>query len=144
MHLVTRGVDAHGSRPTEGVDAIAHMGRVLCAIEAHSVELSRRPPHALLGTASVHASLIRGGRELSTYPDVCELDLERRTRPGETRHGILREMAQILEALGRDPQFEAELDLSAYSAPHSRYPSKTHSPKASKRPSSAREAHAAS
>ncbi len=103
MHLVTRGVAAHGSRPTEGVDAIAHMGRVLGAIEAHSVELSRRPPHALLGTASVHASLIRGGRELSTYPDVCELDLERRTRPGETRHGILREMAQILEALGRDP-----------------------------------------
>ena len=114
MHLVTRGVAAHGSRPAEGVDAIAHMGRVLGAIEAHSVELSRCPPHALLGTASVHASLIRGGRELSTYPDVCELDLERRTRPGETRHGILREMAQILEALGRDPQFEAELDLSLF------------------------------
>ncbi|GMR22029.1 MAG: ArgE/DapE family deacylase [Acidobacteriota bacterium] len=114
IHLVTRGVAAHGSRPAEGVDAIAHMGRVLGAVEAHSAELSCRPPHPLLGAASVHASLIRGGRELSSYPNVCELDLERRTLPGETRHDILREMEQILKALGRDPQFEAELDLSLF------------------------------
>ena len=114
MHLVTRGVAAHGSRPAEGVDAITHMGRVLGAVEAHGVDLSRRPPHPLLGAASVHASLIRGGRELSSYPDVCELDVERRTLPGETRHSVLREMGQILEALGRDPRFEAELDLSLF------------------------------
>jgi len=114
IHLLTRGVAAHGSRPAEGVDAIAHMGRVLGAIEAHGVELSRRPSHPLLGAASVHASLIRGGRELSSYPDVCELDLERRTVPGETRQDILREMEPILKALGRDPQFEAELDLSLF------------------------------
>lgn len=114
IRLVTRGVAAHGSRPAEGVDAIAHMGRVLAAVETHGVELSRRPPHPLLGAASLHASLIRGGRELSSYPDICELDLERRTLPGETRHGILRETEQILEALGRDPQFKAELDLSLF------------------------------
>lgn len=114
IRLVTRGVAAHGSRPAEGVDAIAHMGRVLAAVETHGVELSRRPPHPLLGAASLHASLIRGGRELSSYPDICELDLERRTLPGETRHGILRETKQILEALGRDPQFKAELDLSLF------------------------------
>ena len=114
IRILTRGVAAHGSRPAEGVDAIAHMGRVLGAIEAHGVELSRRPPHPLLGAASAHASLIRGGRELSSYPDVCELDLERRTLPGETRHDILSEMGQIVEALARDPQFEAELDLSLF------------------------------
>jgi len=114
IHFVTRGVAAHGSRPAEGVDAIAHMGRVLGAVEAHGVELSRRPAHPLLGAASIHASLIRGGRELSSYPDRCQLDLERRTLPGETRHGILREIEPIVEALSRDPQFKAELDLSLF------------------------------
>jgi acetylornithine deacetylase len=114
MHLVTRGVAAHGSRPADGVDAIAHMGRVLGAVEALGVDLSRRASHALLGEASIHASLIKGGRELSSYPDACELDIERRTLPGETRHGVVREMEQILEALGRDPQFEAELELTLY------------------------------
>ena len=32
-HVTTRGVAAHGSRPRARVDAIAHMGRVLAAIE---------------------------------------------------------------------------------------------------------------
>ena len=40
-------------------------------------------PHPLLGRGSVHASLIAGGEELSTYPSRCVLSLERRTLPGE-------------------------------------------------------------
>lgn len=114
LHIATRGVAAHGSRPDEGVDAIAHMGRVLAAVEAHGSELSRRPPHPLLGTGSVHASLIRGGRELSTYPDRCELDVERRTLPGETRHGVLREVESLMENLRRDPRFDAALETTLY------------------------------
>ena len=110
-HVTTHGVAAHGSRPREGVDAIAHMGRVLAAVEAYGVELSRRTPHALLGEASVHASLIRGGRELSSYPNTCELDIERRTLPGESRHSVRRELEPIMEALARDPQFQAEMAL---------------------------------
>ena len=113
-HVTTSGVAAHGSRPREGVDAIAHMGRVLSAIEAYGVQLSRKTPHALLGEASIHASLIRGGRELSSYPDVCELDIERRTLPGESRHSVRRELEPILEALARDPRFQAEMELSFF------------------------------
>ena len=50
----------------------------------------RRPapdaaPHPTLGTGSLHASLITGGQELSSYPASCRLDVERRTIPGETR-----------------------------------------------------------
>jgi acetylornithine deacetylase len=40
-------------------------------------------PHPLLGRGSVHASLISGGEELSTYPSRCVVSLERRTLPGE-------------------------------------------------------------
>lgn len=116
LKIATRGVAAHGSRPAEGVDSIAHMGRVLAAVEAHGVELAHRPHHNLLGEASIHASLIRGGRELSSYPDRCELDIERRTLPGETLHGVVREMEQLLETLSHDPRFKAELELSLYRA----------------------------
>jgi acetylornithine deacetylase len=38
------------------------MGRVLGRLEALDHELQARPPHALVGTASLHASLIAGGR----------------------------------------------------------------------------------
>jgi acetylornithine deacetylase len=60
--ITTRGRAAHGSQPESGIDAIAHMGRVLNRIEALEAELRRRTPHPLLGHGSLHASLISGGR----------------------------------------------------------------------------------
>src|SRR5262245_15920630 len=60
-----RGKAAHGSRPADGEDAILRLGRVLTRLEALDAELQARPPHPLLGTASLHASIVSGGRELS-------------------------------------------------------------------------------
>ena len=98
----TRGRAAHGSRPREGRDAIVRMGRVLHGLEALDRRLQSGTPHPLLGTASLHASLISGGRELSSYPDGCALDVERRTLPGEPDDVALVEAEAILDALRRD------------------------------------------
>ena len=104
------GVAAHGSQPDEGVDAIVHAGRVLGGIEALSADLAARPAHPLLGHGSLHASLIEGGRELSTYPDRCVMQLERRTLPGESREVVEAELQAILDRLAAaDPQFRATL-----------------------------------
>src|SRR5215510_13393071 len=61
------GRAAHGSRPAEGQDAILRLGRVLAWLEALDRNLQQRPPHQLMGTASLHASFIEGGHELSSY-----------------------------------------------------------------------------
>src|SRR4051812_24031274 len=76
--IVVGGRAAHGSRAQDGGDAIARMGHVLVALEQMSDELAARDGHPLLGPGSIHASIIDGGRELSTYPDSCRLQLERR------------------------------------------------------------------
>jgi acetylornithine deacetylase len=52
--------------------------------------------HPLLGRGSVHASLISGGTELSTYPGECVLALERRTLPGETQESVEAEITGLL------------------------------------------------
>jgi acetylornithine deacetylase len=58
--------------------------------------------------ASLHASLIHGGRELSSYPDRCHLQMERRTIPGEEPGCAGREVASILSRLeAADPEFRA-------------------------------------
>ena len=63
-----------------------------------------------MGTASLHASLIDGGRELSSYPDRCTLKLERRTIPGETDAIVAGELQALLDALrGEDAGFDAAL-----------------------------------
>ena len=66
--IETFGEAAHGSRLNAGVDAIAKMGRVLVGLEELDRALRAKPKHPLVETASIHASLIEGGIELSTYP----------------------------------------------------------------------------
>jgi acetylornithine deacetylase len=88
------------------------MGRVLTQLEALDRQLQLRPAHARLGAASLHASIISGGREWSSYPDACRLDVERRTLPGETAADAEAEVRAILERLrSEDPAFDASSRL---------------------------------
>ncbi|MFT4040755.1 MAG: M20/M25/M40 family metallo-hydrolase [Thermomicrobiales bacterium] len=108
IEVETTGVAAHGSLPDVGVDAIAMMGPVLSGIAALNKTLRRGAAHPLLQTGSVHASLISGGQELSSYPQRCVVGIERRTIPGETLAHVEGEIAAILaDAAARDPRFTA-------------------------------------
>lgn len=97
IDVTTRGVAAHGSRPDLGIDAITAMAPVLRNVDALAVALANGPKDPVLGTGSVHASLISGGREISTYPDSCLLQIERRTVPGEDDATLERECARLVE-----------------------------------------------
>jgi acetylornithine deacetylase/succinyl-diaminopimelate desuccinylase family protein len=108
IEIETEGRAAHGSRPREGRDAIRLMGRVLDGLDRLDRELQAGAPHPLVGTASLHASLIEGGRELSSYPDRCHLQMERRTIPGEAPGAGGREVEALLARLRQeDPDFKA-------------------------------------
>jgi acetylornithine deacetylase len=118
LEVETQGVAAHGSRPHLGVDAIVKMGRVLAGLEELDQRLRANPMHPLLGSGSVHASLIHGGHEVSTIPAECVLTLERRTLPGETPEMVEAELQAILDsAQASDPSFRAVLRRGLYRAP---------------------------
>jgi acetylornithine deacetylase len=108
VEVTTEGIAAHGSRPADGRDAILRMGRVLSRLEKLDRDLQSAPAHPVHGTGSLHASLIIGGRELSTYPDQCTLDVERRTIDGESSQCAFKEVEAILDQLRKeDPEFKA-------------------------------------
>ena len=110
--LETHGRAAHGSRPRDGRDAILRMGRALSRLELLDRRLQQGPSHPLLGSASLHASLIEGGHELSSYPARAALQYERRTLPGEPSDIARVEAEAFLAELRReDPEFEAEARL---------------------------------
>jgi acetylornithine deacetylase len=112
VEIETRGRAAHGSRPADGRDAILRMGRVLNRLEAIDRQLQAQPAHPLLGNASLHASIIAGGTEWSSYPDRCVLHMERRTLPAEAADAALQESEAVLERLRReDWEFEATTRL---------------------------------
>jgi acetylornithine deacetylase len=108
IEVEVTGVAAHGSRPHLGVDAIVKTGPILTALGELDGGLGERT-HPLLGRGSVHASVIEGGVELSSYPARCVVGLERRTLPGESGADIEREIEQLLERCrAADPALQAE------------------------------------
>jgi acetylornithine deacetylase len=118
LEIEVHGRAAHGSRPHLGIDAIAKMGRVLVGIEELDRRLRADPTHAYVGSGSVHASLIEGGQEFSSYPARCVLQAERRTIPGETVVMVERELRDVVDAAGSgDDQFSADLRVLASREP---------------------------
>lgn len=110
LQVETTGVAAHGSRPELGIDAIAKMGHVLVGLEKLDRDLRANPTHKLLKSGSLHASLIRGGQELSSYPERCLVDIERRTIPGETPELVQAQIQAILDQIAAvDPAFKASV-----------------------------------
>lgn len=124
LEIVTHGRAAHGSRPKEGRDAIVDMARVLLALEAKDKELQSRAPSEHQGTASLHASIISGGRELSVYPDRCVLQMERRTVSGEDDRVVVSEVGALLAVLrAADDGFRGDVRLMTSRPPYRLSPS---------------------
>jgi acetylornithine deacetylase len=113
FEIETEGVAAHGSRPELGVDAIAKMGHVLVALEALDRSLQAGRRHPLVGPGSLHASLIEGGQEFSSYPARCLLTGERRTIPAETREQVELE----LRGIAGDATVRLGVDREPFAAP---------------------------
>jgi len=106
------GNAVHGSNYTQGIDAIAMMGRFLARVDALNEGYAKEAPHPLCGRKSIHASLVSGGKELSTYPDYCRAEFERRTLPKEDPAGIVDEFNTIIAGLrAEDPRFNAKVTL---------------------------------
>jgi acetylornithine deacetylase len=117
IQIDVAGKAAHGSRPAEGEDAILRLGRVLARLEALDRDLQRRPPHPLVGTGSLHASLVTGGREWSSYPDAAMLQMERRTLPGEPATAGIDEVNRICRELASEDSTFRVNALQKFSRP---------------------------
>jgi acetylornithine deacetylase/succinyl-diaminopimelate desuccinylase-like protein len=116
LEVETAGVAAHGSRADLGVDAIALMAPVLVRVKDLENTLRVGARHPLLGTGSIHASLIEGGQEMSTYPSRCVLKIERRTIPGESGKDEIEGARVVLERPPSEVRSDHPLALAVASA----------------------------
>ncbi|KAJ5633676.1 hypothetical protein N7528_001518 [Penicillium herquei] len=112
------GVAAHGSNPAAGQDAIMHAGWFLRALEQYQMEL---PVDDLLGQASLHCGLIRGGEEPSSYPGKCTITIEFRTIPAQTEASVLEDICALLcKVTEENPRFKYDQPRIAMSRPPSK------------------------
>lgn len=118
IDVAFRGRAAHGSRYDIGVDAITHAGLVLAELEKLERIREHGKRHSLLGRGSLHASMIRGGVGMSTYPEECVLSIERRTLPGETADTAMKEIENACAAVrARDPRLDARITRTTSQLP---------------------------
>jgi len=108
--IVTKGRAAHGSRWDLGISAIDKMAKIIVALERFDQRELRQKVHPLVGPASQHCSLIRGGSGLSTYPEECTLQIERRTLPGETPKQVLEEWNDVIRSTGEQAEVRLVLE----------------------------------
>ncbi len=112
------GRAAHGSMPEKGIDAIMKAGKVLAILDGFDWAVLSGRTHPLLGNPSLHASLIQGGTEWSTYPDYCKIQLERRTIPNELPEDIDEEYRYLLKKIAE----EDRLFVASYRRDYYRQP----------------------
>ncbi|MFG0261174.1 MAG: M20 family metallopeptidase, partial [Novipirellula sp. JB048] len=99
--IETRGKAAHSAKPHLGVNAIEHMAHVIAAIERDTRELAAQT-HPLLGPATCNIGVIRGGVQVNFVPDRCEIEIDRRLLPGETREGVLAHYQQLVDSVAAE------------------------------------------
>ena len=95
----TFGKAVHSSTPEKGHNAIEDMGRVINVLANHDKSLLSRRPHPTCGHGRFSMGVIRGGTFVCTVPDICELEVDRRTLPGETAEMIRAEYKELLDGL---------------------------------------------
>src|SRR5688572_26185995 len=100
LKLVTRGRAAHGARPELGDNAVHQMARVIDLLETKYQAQLRKRRHSILGSPSINVGAVRGGSQPNIVPDRCEIDIDRRTIPGEKDAAVQREIVDFIRCAG--------------------------------------------
>ena len=105
----TKGVAAHSSKPENGKSAISAMAKLLLGFEReYCAKLNQS--HPLTGDAVCSINTISGGVAVNIIPDLCEVELDRRTLPGEDSQVVLQEIADTFRAIAAtDPSIDFEM-----------------------------------
>jgi acetylornithine deacetylase len=99
----TRGVACHSSTPHLGDNAIYRMAEVVSTLAAYALSLQKAPADPILGSPSLSVGRIEGGQSVNVVPDFCEIEVDRRTIPGEVSAVCLERVQDFLRHRLRAP-----------------------------------------
>jgi acetylornithine deacetylase/succinyl-diaminopimelate desuccinylase family protein len=124
-YIRTFGTAAHSSVPENGDNAISRMAKVIQIFSDYNEELLKAEPHQLCGYGRFNPGVIRGGVQVNMVPDHCELEVDRRTLPGETKEKVYDEFHLRLNRLVQeDPGFKYKISEPTWLIPPNEISSK--------------------
>ncbi|KAI1415393.1 tryptophan synthase beta subunit-like PLP-dependent enzyme [Hypoxylon sp. FL1857] len=119
-YLDIHGLAAQGPRADQRIDAISKAGHFLVGLDRYAKQLQQSAVDPDVGSPVIHAPIIKGGEEASSYPALCTIVLERRTVPGETVEIVRAGVQALLEKVaGNVPDFRFTLRVTFDRSPFS-------------------------
>lgn len=108
FRIRTQGRACHSSDPTQGINAIYRMAKVLNCLEDYAELLPQTvPPHPLCGGATLSVGRITGGASVNIVPDDCAIEIDRRVIPGEDHAAVIEDLkAYLTSRLDFELEFE--------------------------------------
>ena len=97
IRIVLTGRGAHGSCPEKGVSAASYGARIVTALEDELRPRLAKRTYPLLGASTISVGRICGGTEPNIVAERCEIDVDRRTLPGEA--GTVGEVQDVVAAI---------------------------------------------
>lgn len=111
IKVKARGVQAHGSTPHLGVNAVNRMARFIVALESHRL---RFDPDPVLVEPTVNLGEVHGGAAANIVPADCTAVYDFRILPGQTPQRVVEELRELAAPIAPDFSFE----IAAASLPH--------------------------
>jgi succinyl-diaminopimelate desuccinylase len=95
------GKHYHSSDPGKGVNAISQMSRLIQMIDKHNEDL-KEVKHSILPSPTIAVVMINGGEKDNIIPSTCEIKIDRRTLPSDTKDSIYEEIKALLDSVGQE------------------------------------------
>ncbi len=111
VRVHAKGVQAHGSTPHLGVNAIHKMARFLTSLEDYELQYT---PDPVLKKPTVNVGEIHGGAAANIVPSECYCDIDLRIIPGQTPESVLEELRKLASQVADD----FTLTIESASRPH--------------------------
>ena len=94
------------------------MGKVIAAFADYNDCLTEGVSHPLCGHGTFSIGVIQGGSIVSTVPDFCEIEVDRRILPNEKKSDVIEAYRERLDKIeAADPTFKYELSEPTWDVP---------------------------
>ena len=99
--LTIKGKAGHASNPNNSTNSLYFTAKIISEIEKLQERLSKIK-HRILPSPSIVTTIVKGGVQGNSIPEICELIVDRRTIPLEDRDYVENEIEEIVERVSKE------------------------------------------
>ena len=114
LDVKSKGKEAHGSMPWEGVNAIKNLGKFLIALDRMQFPAN----HKILGKSTISINTISGGFKTNVVPGSATASVDIRLVPGDKKEVVMKIISDLIKKLkSEDKTMNIEVKELVYFEP---------------------------